>query len=299
MTNGRCKKKDMKKKNYLKKGVALALMLFTMQSSFAGGPWLFKKNEGFIQTSVVLPAYAYSSLLMGTLRETQEVNRKTHNSDYSIYLEYGITDKLNVISTLPFKYVKTDDLTDGFSPTNLLEDGDLGGISNYKLALKYGIIDAKVKVALSLQTSWNTIKQDLDKGLSTGYDANSYGLMLHIGRSKEKQYGFLEVGYNLFSNNYSDAIELKIEHGWKLSDHFYLAGSLDGRFSMHNGSYNNENLKQTGLSPNDQEWAYFGVKVAYEKDNGFGINANMPLVPITFKYVGFNGAIGFGAYKKF
>ena len=155
-----------------KKILLLTVLLSSVTSVMAGGPWLQKKNGGFVQAQFVLPAYQYSSLLMGVfISDLQGVNRRVHSSDYSIYMEYGITDKLDVITTLPFKYVKTGELTDQQYFSTLLPEGDLFGLSNYHVALKYGLVDKKVKVAVSLQTRWNTISQDLGKGLATGYDA--------------------------------------------------------------------------------------------------------------------------------
>lgn len=266
----------------------------------AGGPWLQKKNGGLLQFQTTLPAYSYKSMLMGTfIKDVQGVNRKTFNSDYSIYFEYGITDRLNVITTLPFKYISTGDLTDQQYFPDLLDEGSLFGMSNYKLALKYGLVDKKVKVAVSVISSWNTISKDLDRGLATGFDANSFGVMAHVGRSNEKHYGFLEVGYHKFTNGFSDILEVNLEHGFHLGDKWNLAVALNATHSLNNGSYQNANLEQTGFYPNNQASAAIGVKGAYETENGFGVNASLPLIPLRFKYIGFNGAISLGVYKKF
>ncbi len=278
-----------------------AIVLLMISSSvFAGGPWLQKKHHGFAQAQLIVPAYAYSSMLMGTfIKDIQGVNRRTINADFGLYVEYGITDRLNVITNLPFKYVATGDLTDQQYFSELLPEGNLFGVSNYQAAIKYGLVDKKVKVAVSLQSSWNTITNDLDKGLATGYDAASVGLMAHIGRSKENQYGFLELGYHKFTNGFSDVIELNIEHGWKLGERWNIAGVLGARQSLENGDYFNANLQQTGLSPNNQSWAAISVKAAYELAGNWGVNAGVPLVPLRFKYVGFNGTVNLGIYKKF
>ncbi len=301
MTNGRysltLKKKNMK--NTIKKVLIVAVIMSISLSSFAGGPWLQKKNHGFVQMQTVLPAYRYSSMLMGTfIKDVQGVNRKTFNSDYGIYIEYGLMDDLNVITRLPFKYVSTGDLTDEQSFEDLLPSGSLSGMSNYELALKYKLIDKKVKVAVSLNSSWNTISQDLNKGLATGYDANSLGLTAHIGRSSNKQYGFLEVGFHKYSNNFSDAVKISLEHGWQVKERLNVGFALDALHFLENGSYYNANLAQTGLYPNNQGYMAIGGKLAYEKENGLGFNVAVPLIPIKFKYIGFNGAFALGVYKK-
>ncbi len=285
----------MKKKILL----SIASLIFGI-SSMAGGPWLQKKKQGLVQAQVIVPVYPYSSMLMGVfINETQGINRTVYNLDYSLYAEYGITDKLNIITSLPFKYVATGELTDEQYFDNLLPEGSLSGLSNYHLALKYGILDKKVKVAVSVVTRWNTIRQDLDRGLATGFDANSFGVMAHVGRSNAKHYGFLEVGFNKYTNNFSDVIEINLEHGWNLGARWNLALALNARHALENGSYHNENLVQTGLYPNDQSWAVISGKVSYETENGWGANANVPMVPLRFKYVGYNGTVCVGVYKKF
>ena len=277
-----------------------ALLLGISFPSFAQGPWAQKKGEGYLQFQSILPAYRYKSLLNGRfLNDRQGVNRKTFNSDFSFYLEYGLGKKLDVIAFLPFKYISTGDLTDEQHFDNLLPEGDLFGLSNPRLAIRYGLIEKNVNVAVSLQTSWNMISKDLEKGLATGFDANSFGAMVHIGRSKEKHYGFLAIGYHKYTNDFSDVLEINLEHGWKIGQKWNLALALIARHSLDNGSYKNENLEQTGFYPNNQEWAAISGKAAYELANGFGVNLALPLIPIKFQYVGFNGTIGLGIYKKF
>lgn len=269
-------------------------------SSFAGGPWVLKKNTAFIQVQGFVPAYRYSSMLTGRfISSTQGVNRRTFNSDFGLYAEYGISDKFDVIARVPFKYVSTGDRTDETYFTEVLPAGNLFGMSNVELDLKYGLVDKKVKVAVSLNTSWNTISQDLDKGLATGFDANSFGLTAHVGRSKAKSYGFLELGYQKYTNNFSDVLEIQIEHGWKLGDHLNLAMNLSARHSLKNGTYFNANLAQTGLYPNNQEAAAISAKLSYETTSGWGLGMAVPLIPIKSNYIGFNGAVALGIYRKF
>jgi hypothetical protein len=289
--------------NILKVLVLFFIFIFTSLSIGAQNPWLHKKKDGYIQVQGILPAYQYSSTLNGFfLSHEQAVNRKTFNSDYSIYLEYGILDNLNLISVLPFKYVSTGDLTSDENELpfdNVLEEGSLSGMGNYRFALKYGLGGKKANFAISVDTRWNTISQELEKGLSTGIDANAFGLVLHAGRGNSKHYGFAAVGFYKYTNNYSDVIEINVEHGWKLKERWNVALSLDGRFSLYNGSYFNGNLDQTGLYPNNQEWLAISAKASYELKNNYGINAAFPLVPIYFNRVGFNGTLAMGLYKKF
>ena len=98
---------------------------------------------------------------------------------------------------------------------------------------------------------------------------------------------------------FSDILEINIEHGWKIKQRWNVALALNARHSLENGTYRNANLEQTGLYPNNQEWAAISGKVNYDLPNGYGINLAVPLIPIKFQYVGFNGTIALGIYKKF
>lgn len=287
----------------MKKNITYLVFLLFFVSyvpASAGGPWLHKKNKGFAQFQSIIPAYAYSSLLMGEfINDKQATNRTVFNSDYIIYAEYGLTDKLNVIANIPLKYVSTGNITDNADLSKVLPKGNLAGLNNPEISFKYALLDKHVKMAISINASLNTISQDISKGLATGYDANSIGATAHIGRSSSKQYGFLEVGFHKFTNNFSDIIKVRLEHGWQIKKPLNVGLVFDGRFSLKNGTYFNENLAQTGLYPNDQEYAAISAKTAYEKENGLGFSFAIPVAPIYFKYIGFNGTFSFGVYKKF
>ncbi|HAA16355.1 MAG TPA: hypothetical protein DCE41_33490 [Cytophagales bacterium] len=274
----------------------LSLGSFTAQ---AGGPWVVKKNKGYVQLQAVLPVYPYRALLMGTIRDTQGVNRYTFNSDYSAYLEFGLTDRLNVVSTLPAKYIRTGRETDQRYFEDLLPAGSLFGLSNYHIGLKYQLVDRNVKAAVSVHSRWNTARFDLDKGLATGYDANAFGVMAHVGRGNDKHFGFVEVGYHAFTNGFSDVVQINVEHGWKLKEVWYLAATLNSTISLQNGTYYQANLAQTGFYPNNQAGTAISVKASRELNNGYGLQASFPLIPITLQYVGFNGTVAMGIYKRF
>lgn len=286
----------------IKKSTALLflVMSFGIMNSHAGGPWTLPKKSGFVQAQAILPAYQYSKLLNGVgISDYIGVNRRTFNSDFGIYAEFGITDKLDIMTNLPFKYISTGELTDSLYNPELLESGSLFGLSNYALAFKYGLIDKNFKLAVSAHARFNTVARDLDRGLITGFDANAFGLVAHLGGSfGKKSYGFLEAGFMKYTNNFSDAVEIRAEYGTKLGEHFNLSFTLDARHALKNGAYYNANLAQTGFYPNDQSWAAISGKINYELDNGVGFNFATPLVPIRFSRVGFNGTLGIGIYKK-
>lgn len=279
----------------------IALVVLVISPSFAGGPWLTKKKSGYIQMQGVLPAYRYKGMIMGTLQNIQGVNRLTYNADFGIYGEYGISDRWNVIANVPIKYIATGEQTDSLYFSDLLESGSMFGLSNTGIALKYGILDKKFKLAVSAQARLNTIQKDFSRGLATGFDANSIGLVAHMGGSfGQRSYAFFEGGFHKYFNNFSDVIEAKVEYGRKMGkkQQLTMIFALDVRQSLRNGSYSNPNLEQTGFYPNDQEWMVISGKLNYELKSKWGFNLGLPLVPIKLHRVGFNGTVALGIYKK-
>lgn len=132
------------------------------------------KGKAYVQASANLCAYSYTELLMGkAIFDTQAINRHMWYADMGFYAEYGLTDKVNIIATLPFKYVTAGALADTVPNTPLLEEGSLFGMSNVGLGLKVKLLDKKWKVAASFQSKWNSAARAHDKGLSAGFASNA------------------------------------------------------------------------------------------------------------------------------
>ena len=289
-------------KSIFKTGLVLLVLLGSLSNAKAGGPWLWKKGKGFFQVQFIPLAYSYDRLLNGTGFDSRNINREVYALDYGIYGEYGLTDKLNIMASLPFKYAKVGGLTetpDAF-PT-LLEEGSIHGLSNVRLGIKYGILNKDLKIAISANTSLNTVSTDIEKGLATGFQSTSMGLMAHVGGNiGDRWYAFGELGFQqmLGENDFDDAIEASFEIGRSLGSRFSLLLRFDIRESLENGDYYDERLVQTGLYPSNQSWAAGSFKLNYESPKNFGFNFALPLIPIKFQNVGYTGSATFSAYIK-
>jgi len=264
----------------------------------AGGPWLTKKKSGFFQLQSTFPGGAYNSLFLEN-NNTLNLNREVIDVNFQAYLEYGITDKLNLITSLPYKYISTGKEENNLTNPNLLTSGSLSGLSNYKLGFKYRISNKKLKAAISVQSSLNTISKDLEKGLITGFASNSVGLYTHVGGSflKGKMYSFVEGGANIASNNFSNFYEIHYELGYQLKPSLWTVLTLDVRESLKNSSYRNDNLRQTGFYTNNQEYFAYGIKVAYELKNKIGFTA-ATFGAFSGNYVAKISTFSLGIYKK-
>lgn len=281
----------------------IALLLIALSfgavKSFAQSPWLYKKKKGFYQVQTTFLASPYTSLVVGKPSEsTLDLNREVYTTDFSAYFQYGLSDKFNIGGKIPIRYVSSGEETGELQNPTLLDEGSLFGLSNIELNLKYGLLDKKLKVATSIQTVLNTVSKDLDKGLTTGYNYNAIGIFGHLGGSIGKRgYAYTDLGVMLTSNDFSDFFQNHIEGGYRFGRAFWVKLTLDIRKSFENGDYNNENLIQTGLNPNDQEWVGFGFGLTYETKANIGFNF-FTGGAIDAQYIGFSPPITLGVYKK-
>ena len=162
-----------------------------------------------------------------------ELNRSILDFTYQVYLEYGLNDKLNVISSLPFKQISTGNIKNQTINPTILPKGNLSGIGNYSLALKYRLSDKNLKAAISIQANLKTISKNIDAGLSSGYDANAIGPYLSIGKSfSTKLYSYIETGIIFYSNNFSPILNIHYELGYQLKPSLWAVLTFDMRESI-------------------------------------------------------------------
>ena len=276
----------------------ISLLLLVPYLSYAGGPWLLPKKSGFFQLQTTLPIGSYNRLFLRNNKDLN-INRSVMDYTFQVYLEYGITNKLNLITTLPYKYVSTGGIQKKLSNPIVLPKGSFNGFSNYKLALKYKISDKKLKAAISIQSSFNTVSKNLEKGLVTGYSSNSIGLYTHIGKSfsKGKMYSFVEGGVNIASNHFSSFYEIHYELGYQVKKSFWTVLTVDAKESLRDGNYRNYNLRQTGFYTNNREYIAYGIKGAYELKNKLGFTM-ATFGALSGNYVAHLGTVSLGVYKK-
>lgn len=229
------------------KTILFTTLIITTNSLFAGSPWTPKKKSGFFQVQATIPFGTTTSLFLEN-GNTLNINRETLDFTFQAHLEYGLTDKLALVTNLPYKFIATKDATNITSTQPLLTEGSLNGFSNYQLALKYQFLDQSLKGAFSVKSSFNNVTRDLEKGLATGIASNSIGVFAHFGKSfSEKWYAILEGGVNKRLNNFSDNMNIHFELGYQLKPSLWATGVIDVVESFKNGSFINENLRQTGF----------------------------------------------------
>lgn len=262
--------------------VTLTLLLFTLASSVqAGGPWPRKKNSGYAQLGFTYIGY---NQFFNDEGKVTALRRPVTDFTTQVFFEYGLTDRLTMTANLPFKYVSTaDKISSGDSIyfKDTISNGNLFGLSNVMLGFKYNIIKKKVLFSAGLNAEANVARYDSITTLRTGPSAWVFHPYLSVGTSffQGKLYTMLDAGYRVRLNNYSDEADFNFEFGYSWNYKTYFILSVAGRFSMQEGSYDNNVTPpadpsdstsvslhpygrdlHTSLYPNNQQYLGYGLK---------------------------------------
>jgi hypothetical protein len=252
-------------------------LIFTFaQSVSAGGPWPRKKNSGYAQLGFTYVGY---SKFFNHEGKVTELPRKVTDFTSQLYIDFGLTDRLTMSANLPFKYVATGNkvfasdptyFTDTTIFTDTLSSASLFGLNNVMLGFKYNIINKKVLFSVGLNAEANVAKYDSISTLRTGPSTFVIHPYLSTGTSfyHDKFFTLLDVGYRVRLKDYSDEVDFNFELGFSWNQKTYFIANVAGRFTMAEGSYNNNaNAQypngrdlQTSLYPNNQQYVGYGLK---------------------------------------
>lgn len=260
------------------------LLLFTfiiVQPASASGPWPLKKNGGYAQLGFTYLGY---SKFFNHKGQITDLRRPVTDFTTQLQVDFGLTDKLTLTTNLPFKYVASSTEISSSDSTyfqDTVQAGGLFGLSNVMLGLKYNIIQKKVLFSAGLNVEANVAKYDSLTTLRTGASTWVFHPYLSVGTSffDGKLYTILNAGYRVRFNNYSHQADFNFELGYSWNQKTYFIATVAGRFSMQNGSYDNNITTitdptdsttvtihphgrdlHTSLYPNNQQYIGYGLK---------------------------------------
>lgn len=261
--------------------LTLTILLFTLvQTADAGGPWPRKKGSGYAQLGFTYVGY---SQFFNDQGKVVPMRRSVIDFTSQAFIEYGLTDKLTLTANLPFKYVSSSEKIAHADSTyfrDTVPSGNLFGLSNVMFGLKYNVINKKVLFSVGLNTEANVAKYDSITTLRTGPSAWVFHPYVSVGGSflQGKLYTFLDAGYRLRLNGYSDEVDLNYELGYTWNQKTYFILNVSGRVSMMEGSKDNNVTApvdpndsnsslhpygrdlHTSLYPNNQQYVGYGLK---------------------------------------
>ncbi|MBJ6725143.1 hypothetical protein [Geomesophilobacter sediminis] len=243
---------------------AAALLASTATPSRAGA-WTEAKGGYYDKFSF---NYYYSDESFGSdgKRSNSALDGKFHDRNLTNYLEYGITDRLTVINSLTYKWLRNEyDAT--VTRGDGLGDVDLG--VKYKLidSPKGGIVSSQLLVKIPGAYS-KTDQLPLGNGQ---YDTE---LRLLYGRSLYPAvpgYANLEFGYRWRAGDPSDEIRYLVEFGVDLTRALYARTKLDGTLSVDNGKMLDGNGNPTAT--NNFDLGKLEVALGYKITENWGVEA--------------------------
>ena len=264
--------------NTMRSGMLLVLLL-TVSSLFAGGPWTQPKGKGYFKLSEYWIVFDQHFTDAGVT----DPNVTTGIFNTGLYGEYGIVDRWTVIANIPFfsrSYM--NNLVSETTGETLIPGEAINTFGDTDIGIKYGLTKpgAKWPMALSLTLGipLGESAGGTEGNLQTGDGEFNQLLTYDIGKSykvgkKASGYSILNAGFNNRTNKFSDEIRIGLETGVGLMDRdLWLILRLADWQSLQNGSTGYD-INSTSIFANNTEFTSFTLEAAYYIKGGFGVSA--------------------------
>jgi len=230
----------------------------------AGGPWTQKKGEGYFQAGFTTKRWDGS--YQGTYADAQlfPVPRDVRESNWMLYGEYGITNRLSFIGDISYRNMQNaDEINDvvGITFPTTLEAGSLNAFSNPTLSLKYGLNTSKMVSAVFIRFNPNISVRDAALGLQSDYDAATLGAGVAIGKGWQRSYLQTELALLARANEYGESINGNFQYGYAIRPKTYLIFDLNYQITLENGTYNDGVYALTATFIDNQGYVAYGAKV--------------------------------------
>jgi hypothetical protein len=270
------------------------LSLLVSAPVWAGGPWVRPVRKGFAQLGF---SGLYYNAVFNPMGGQRNVFRNNRDLTVQLYVEYGFAKNWEVRAVVPFKSLQTGPSEN--PALNPVPAGTLTGLGNLGLGLKRALIDGDVKLSLGVDALANTFRNDDRLGLRTGFEGWTVLPYLSLGSGTKRAYYYLEAGYGLMTQEYSNFVKVNGELGYRFGSRFWLAGTLDFRTPQRNGRFTNtEPYLLTAAYLNDQQFLGTGLKAAYDlKPERLGLSASV-IGAIGGENVPFSRSYNVGIYLK-
>jgi hypothetical protein len=255
--------------------ISLISSLLFLFVSLNAQVWTLPKNS--VYTNIGWTGYTYSDKFDET-GEIQPLSFDVTDNTIQLFAQYGITDKLTLQTSIPFKIIsKTDYVAFGLppEPTSLYYSLDtIKYFGNIELGGIYKIFDGKPMVSVSLMASLNSTDRNYISGLQTGFNSNAIkpgaGVMWSFNKAWLQYY----LGAEIRDNNYAMALISNLEYGFKFGDGFYLAAQAYMRFPEPGENDCDCTTTLTAMYNSNQTYMGLGLKGGYSY-KAFGINAGL------------------------
>ena len=257
------------------KSILLLALLVLSNSLIAGGGWPQPKGKGFIKLSEwwIISNQHFS--------DSGLTDPNTTNGIFttSLYLEYGITDKLTVTSYIPLFSRAYHNNEISQTTGEIITAGDaINSFGDTDIGLTYGLTKGKINTTASLIFG---LPLGVDNGgergtLQTGDgEFNQFlkvdaGLGYKIGGANA--YANTYVGYNNRTRGFSDELRWGIESGVNLfGDKILFLVRLFGVVSAKNGD-GSVGENSTSIFANNAEHLTLSPEINYNIRDNWGVS---------------------------
>ena len=217
----------------MKKIVIVSMLVILGHSTFAGGGWVYGKNQGYFKLAenVIRSPYFFDG--------DGEVIDIPTTSIYttSLYAEYGLGGNWNIIAYLPF-FVRATQNKQVFNQSGLENEGfELNSFGDSDVTIKYGFNqEGSVVFAASLTLGIPSGQSEPEGSLQTGDGEFNQLLKLEASHSFYPKPFYVTgfVGFNNRTNNFSEEVRFGGEIGYT-SDKFFAILKVKSVQSLNNG----------------------------------------------------------------
>ncbi|MEW4922450.1 hypothetical protein [Algibacter sp. 2305UL17-15] len=216
--------------------------------------------------------------------DTGETDPNITRSQFNInfYGEYGISNKFDVITYIPFfsRAVENDEVS-GTTGQIISEGEAFNSFGDAEIGLRYGILKTDnyaLSATLKLGIPTGDNAGGSDGSFQTGDGEFNQLLQTNLGTSFNlgtiPSYAKLYLGFNNRTKGFSDEIRTGLELGANLSKHkLWLIGRADLLESLRNGNLNAQ-TSQGSIFANNIEYVSLGAEIAYYITKKIGVSFN-------------------------
>jgi hypothetical protein len=216
-------------RNKLVKRIFLILFTFTISLSLAtlvfAGAWTMKRGQMYNKLSV---NYYYTKKNFDEHGHKHSLPNDGEFYDFNLiwYQEYGLLDKLTILSSIPYKHLHYED--DNF-------ESESWGFGDIELGLKFCLLENPV--VLSVQSKVKIPEAyDENKDVPLGNGQWDGELRILLGKSlwPFPAYFGVEGGYMWRAEAPADEFKYLLEFGYTISEKLSFRTKLDGTLSADN-----------------------------------------------------------------
>ncbi|MCX5904041.1 MAG: hypothetical protein NTV89_11355 [Proteobacteria bacterium] len=218
--------------------IFLSTIVICASASYTwAGAW--SANQGGLYAKLSYNHY-YTNYTFTDGGGTQRLPKGTTFTDNNtaLYLEYGITDRLTISGSLPYKWLRStyrQQVTVGDQIKTRKVETRWNGFGDMELGLKYCFL--KEPVVTSVQFLYkNAWLYDKNENIPPGNHQDDYELRFLAGKSLWPFPGYCgaEIGYRWRTQAPSDEFRYLLEFGINATRKLSFRVKLDGTKSMHN-----------------------------------------------------------------